>query len=197
MDDDAKREAIMQVQVTGKKIEITPALRNFVAGKMSKLEEVFPHVKKVAVVLTVEKYRHTAEIHFRADGVEMSAKKTTKDMYASIEQGLGALEQQASKRKDRLHTQGAHRRADQRNSKLSAKAGRLAKADAATKASAKAPKLKVTKVKNSASKPLSLEAAAAHLSSSGEGFVLYRDAETGSTQLLFRREDGSIGLMEA
>lgn len=186
----------MQVQVTGKKIEITPALRNFVAGKMAKLEELFPHVKKVAVVLTVEKYRHTAEIHFRADGVEMSAKKTTKDMYASIEQGLGALEQQASKRKDRLHTQGAHRRADQRNSKLSAKAGRLAKADAAS-AKSKAPKLKVTKVKNSASKPLSLEAAAAHLSASGEGFVLYRDAETGSTQLLFRREDGSIGLMEA
>jgi putative sigma-54 modulation protein len=186
----------MQVQVTGKHIDITPAMRSFVSGKMSKLEEVFPRVKKVAVVLTVEKYRHTAEIHFRAEGVEMSAKKTTKDMYASVEQCLDALEQQASKRKDRLHTQGAHRRADQRVTKLNAKADKKAK-PAAELAEPKKGKLKVVRVKNASSKPMSLEDAAAMLSDSGDGFVLYKDARSGTAQLLFRREDGSIGLMEA
>jgi putative sigma-54 modulation protein len=185
----------MQVQVTGKHIDITPAMRSFVAGKMAKLEEVFPRVKKVAVVLTVEKYRHTAEIHFRADSAEMSAKKTTKDMYASVEQCLDALEQQASKRKDRLHTQGAHRRADQRVTKLSAKADKKAKPVEA--AEPKKGKMKVVRVKNASSKPMSLEDAAAMLSESGEGFVLYKDARSGTAQLLFRREDGSIGLMEA
>ncbi len=185
----------MQVQVTGKHIEITPAMRNFVAGKMAKLEELFPRVKKVAVVLTVEKYRHTAEIHFRADNVEMSAKKTTKDMYASVDQCLDALEQQASKLKDRLHTQGAHRRADQRVTKLTAKADKKAKPAEAPEP--KKGKMKVVRVKNASSKPMSLEDAAAMLSESGEGFVLYKDARSGTAQLLFRREDGSIGLMEA
>jgi putative sigma-54 modulation protein len=184
----------MQVQVTGKHIVITPALRDFVTGKMAKLEEVYPRVKKVAVILTVEKYRHTAEIHFRAESAEMSAKKTTKDMYASIEQCLMALEQQASKRKDRLHTQGAHRRADQRADKLSAKATKKPSEAAPEPKRAKA---KVVRVKNSASKPMSLEAATALLAGSSTGFVLYRDADSGDAQLLFRREDGSIGLMEA
>jgi putative sigma-54 modulation protein len=190
-------EGAMQVQVTGKHIEITPALKSFVAGKMGKLEEVYPRVKKVAVVLTVEKYRHTAEIHFRAERSEMSAKKTTKDMYASIEQCLMALEQQASKRKDRLHTQGAHRRAGMRMDKLAAKSATKSKAASAAAAEPKRAKAKVTRVKNLATKPMSLEAATAMLAASGEGFVLYKDALSGGAQLLFRREDGSIGLMEA
>ncbi len=190
----------MQIQVTGKHIVITPALRSFVAGKMAKLEELFPRVKKVAVILTVEKYRHTAEIHFHTERVEMSAKKTTKDMYASVDQCLAALEQQASKRKDRLQTHGAHRRAGQKVEKLSAKSKVLAKVKAKGGAAAEEPKRarpKVVRVKNASSKPMSLEDATSMLAESGEGFVLYRDARSGEAQLLFRREDGSIGLMEA
>jgi putative sigma-54 modulation protein len=188
----------MQVQVTGKHVEITPALRAFVTGKMAKLEEVFPRVKKVAVVLSVEKYRHTCEIHFRADSAEFSAKKVTKDMYASIEQSLMALEQQASKRKDKLHTGGARRRAGLRAERQSArKGGRAKQEEAAEPKRARAPKLKVERVKNPASRPMDLEAAAALLSENGHAFVLYKDSMSGGTQLLFLREDGSMGLMEA
>ncbi len=187
----------MQVQVTGKHIEITPGLRNFVAGKMAKLEDYYPAVKKVAVVLVVEKYRHTAEIHFHADGAEMSAKKTTKDMYASIDFCLDALEQQASKRKDRLHTSGALRRAGQRlDKKLSAKASRKGKA-LPEAPEAKRAKPKVSRLKNPASKPMSLEDAVSLLAETKDGFVLYKDALSGEAQLLFIREDGTLGLMEA
>ena len=187
----------MQVQVTGKHIEITPGLRSFVAGKMAKLEEFYPAVKKVAVILVVEKYRHTAEIHFHADRAEMSAKKTTKDMYASIEQCLEALENQASKHKDRLHTQGAHRRADQKMAKLSAKASAKKPKPAAEIEEPKRSKPRVVRVKNPATKPMSLEDATNMLAQNGEGFVFYVDARSGGTQLLFIREDGSVGLMEA
>jgi putative sigma-54 modulation protein len=186
----------MQVQVTGKHTAITPALRSFVTDKMGKLEDVYPRLKKVAVILTVEKYRHTAEIHFRADGAEMSAKKTTKDMYASIEECLSALEQQASKRKDRLHTQGAHRRAGQRVAKLDGKRGAKAGKEAA-EAPKRAAKPRVARVKNPASKPMSLEDAVSMLAGSSEGFVLYTDADHGRATLLFTRPDGSTGLMEA
>lgn len=187
----------MQVQVTGKHIEITPGLRSFVAGKMAKLEDYYPAVKKVAVILVVEKYRHTAEIHFRADHAEMSAKKTTKDMYASIDQCLDALEQQASKRKDRLHTSGAMRRAGQRLDKLSAKAGRKTKAGLTEAPEAKRARTKVSRVKNPATKPMSMEDAASLLADAKESFVLYKDALSGQAQVLFRRDDGSLGLMEA
>jgi putative sigma-54 modulation protein len=127
----------------------------------------------------------------------MSAKKTTKDMYASIDQCLDALEQQASKRKDRLHTSGAMRRADQRLDKLSAKAGRKAKAALPEAPEAKRTRTKVSRVKNPASKPMSVEDAVSLLADSKESFVLFTDALTGQPQVLFRRDDGSLGLMEA
>lgn len=183
----------MQVQVTGHHVVITPGLRSFIVGKLGRLEEIFPRVKKVAVIITVEKYRHTAEIHFHAEGVEMSAKKTTKDMYASIEQTVAALEQQAGKRKDRLHTSGALRRdAGKVEKKAARKNGRLA----VEREAPVAPKAKVVRVRAAAQKPMSVEDAVAALEASGAPFLLFKDAK-GATQLLFKREDGHYGLTEA
>ena len=117
----------MQLQVTGHHVEVTSAMKSFIAGKLAKLEEIYPKVQKAVVVLTVEKYRHTAEVHFRAEGMELNAKKTTKDMYASVEEAISALEQQAGKRKDRLRTGGALRRdAESKTEKRSARPSRKA-----------------------------------------------------------------------
>jgi putative sigma-54 modulation protein len=184
----------MQVQVTGQHVVITPGLRSFIVGKLSRLEEIFPRVKKVAAVITVEKYRHTAEIHFHAEGVEMSAKKTTKDMYASIEQAVAALEQQAGKRKDRLHTSGALRRGA---SKVEKKTARKNSRMVVEREEAPVSKAKVVRVRATAQKPMSVEDAVSLLADSKESFVLFTDALSGQPQVLFRRDDGSLGLMEA
>jgi len=182
----------MQVQVTGHHVVITAGLKSYIQGKLAKLEELYPDLRKVAVIVTVEKYRHTAEIHFHADNVEMSAKKTTKDMYASIEEAVAALEQQAGKRKDRLRTSGALRRSAGKAEKS------RSKKSAAVAVEEPAPaRPKVVRVKAAASKPMSVEDAVSSLEASGKPFVLFRDARSGAVQLLFRREDGHYGLSEA
>jgi putative sigma-54 modulation protein len=99
----------MLVSITGRHVEITPGLKSSVLAKLEHLEELFPKVKKAQVVLVVEKYRHSAEIHFHADFTEYYAKKTTKDMYASIDGAVKALAQQAHKRKDKLRSQKSKR----------------------------------------------------------------------------------------
>ncbi|HTA16218.1 MAG TPA: ribosome-associated translation inhibitor RaiA [bacterium] len=180
----------MQVQVTGHHLEITPGLKNYIQSKLAKLEDLYPALGKVAVVVTVEKYRHTAEIHFRADGVEMSAKKTTKDMYASVDQAISALEQQSGKRKDRLHTSGALRRTAARVNKLSGRAQAAAQAEAESKP-------RVVRIKSGAVRSLSVDEAVASLEASGKPYLLFREDRGGPVQLLFRREDGNYGLSEA
>jgi putative sigma-54 modulation protein len=179
----------MQVQITGKHTEITAGLRNFVTSKIERLEDYYPKVRKVTVVLTVEKYRHTAEIHFHAEGVEMSAKKTTKDMYASIEEALAAIEHQAAKRKDRLRSQNA-----QRKGTAKAKQGAAKRRDAEAD---EAPRPKIVRSKAKALKPMRVEDAISLLEAGSQPFLLFKDAESGDTQLLFRRDDGNYGLMEA
>jgi putative sigma-54 modulation protein len=101
----------MRIIVTGRHVEVTPSLREFAAKKVSKLEEYFADLRQAHVVLSVEKYRHSAEIVFKAAGRDFSAKKTTKDMYASIEEAVQALARKEAKLKDRLHSQSARRRA--------------------------------------------------------------------------------------
>lgn len=182
----------MQVQVTGHHVEITSGLRNYVIAKVSKLEDYYPKVRKVAVVLTVEKYRHTAEIHFHAEGVDMSAKKTTKDMYASVEEALAAIAQQAAKRKDRLSSQNARRK----GSLLKRGSGRKAADEEDFEAPAPA-RPKVVRSRAKALKPMRVEDAIALLEAGKQPFVMFKDAESGETQLLFKRDDGHYGLMEA
>lgn len=180
----------MQVQITGHHTVITAGLKSFVNAKLSRLEDYYPKVRKVAVVLTVEKYRHTAEIHFHAEGVEMSAKKTTKDMYASIEEALNAIQHQAAKRKDRLRSQNARRKGTAK-----VKAGVKRRVSAVEED--EAPRPKVLRSKAKALKPMRVEDAIATLEASKQAFLLFKDAESGDTQLLFKRDDGNYGLMEA
>ena len=50
----------MQLQVTGHHVEVTTAMKSFIAGKLAKLEEMFPRVQK-AVVVVGNIYKPAAE----------------------------------------------------------------------------------------------------------------------------------------
>jgi putative sigma-54 modulation protein len=90
-------------------VEITSGLREFVERKIGKIEEFYSSTKEVHVVLTVEKYRHTAEITVKGGRRQLAAKKTTKDMYASIEEVLQAVAHQASRLKEKQKSQSSRR----------------------------------------------------------------------------------------
>jgi putative sigma-54 modulation protein len=179
----------MQVTITGRHVEVTAGLKSSIHTKLLRLEELFPKAKKVQVVLTVEKYRHTAEIHFHAEHVEFSAKKTTKDMYASVDAAIKALEQQAVKKKGKLHSSKALRAG---SAKVEAKSRSLGRG------SQEAPALpRIVRQRRLDSKPMREEDAAMELLESGKDFLVYEDARTGRAHVLFKREDGNFGLIEA
>jgi putative sigma-54 modulation protein len=178
----------MQVTIAGRHVEVTAGLKSAIHSKLQRLEELFPKAKKVQVVLTVEKYRHTAEIHFHAEHVEFSAKKTTKDMYASVDAAIKALEQQASKKKGKLRSPKQLRAGSVKAVKR-LKLGTL---------SHEAPIMpKVVRQRRLDSKPMREEDAVMELVESGKDFMVYEDARTGRAHVLFRREDGNFGLIEA
>lgn len=186
----------MQVSITGRHVEITAALKNYVLAKLDHLEGLFPKVKKAQVVLSVEKYRHSAEIHFHADFTEYHAKKTTKDMYASIDGVIKALEHQAHKRKDKLRSQKSKRVG-------AAKAlGRLKKAlketeEPALEVSRVSRLPRIVRLRSSSSKPMREDEAAMELVDSGSEFLVYEDSKNGRNQVMFKRGDGTLGLIEA
>ncbi len=74
---------------------------NLYITKISKANKLSHKIIEANVRLGVEKYRHTAEINLRIDGITLSAKEETEDMYASFDRSLEKIQRQLSRYRDR------------------------------------------------------------------------------------------------
>jgi len=91
----------MQITITGQHLDITPALREYVSEKMSRISRHFDHVTTARVVLHVEKQRHLAEATMNASGATLHAGGEAADMYAAIDALINKLDRQVKKHKEK------------------------------------------------------------------------------------------------
>ena len=92
----------MQLNVTGHHVDVTPALRDYVAAKLQRLERHFDHVTDVHCILTVEKLAHKAEATIHLTGGTIHADSTEDDMYAAIDGLIDKLNRQVRKHKEKM-----------------------------------------------------------------------------------------------
>lgn len=92
----------MQINLTGRHVEITTALKDYVTHKFAKLERHFDHINNVYVILDVEKLVQKAEATLHVNGGELFATSTHQDMYASIDALIDKLDRQVIKHKEKL-----------------------------------------------------------------------------------------------
>lgn len=78
----------MQVLITGRHFEVTDAIRGYVEKKVVKFNRFAPKILEVHIFLSVEKYRHIAEITLLAKHYKISNKVTTGDMYSAIDKAV-------------------------------------------------------------------------------------------------------------
>lgn len=103
----------MQLSVTGHHVEVTTAMKNYVASKLEKIERHFDLVTGVHCILTVEKLRHKAEATMNVSGGTIYADATEDDMYAAIDGLVDKLDRQVRKHKEKLvdhHAREANKR---------------------------------------------------------------------------------------
>jgi len=85
-------------------VDITSAIREYAEGKVSDALQLFPRVESVHVILSVEKYRHRAEVVVQGAGhVRVDAHDEGDDMYASIDAAAEKAAKQLRKLRDRVH----------------------------------------------------------------------------------------------
>ena len=92
----------MQINLTGRHVEITEALRDYVDTKFSKLERHFDHINNVHVVLNVEKLKQIAEAKMHLNGGEVFAISEDDNMYAAIDTLIDKLDRQVIKHKEKI-----------------------------------------------------------------------------------------------
>ena len=92
----------MQLSISGHHIDVTDALRQFVTGKLEKLERHYDHITNVHVVLSVEKLVQRAEATMHISGKELFADAESDDLYAAIDQLSDKLDRQILKHKEKV-----------------------------------------------------------------------------------------------
>ena len=92
----------MNLQIHGNHIEVTPALRDYVAGKLERIERHFDQVIDATVQLTVEKLHQRAEITLRLRGNNIHVESVEADMYAAVDTLVDKLDRQVLRHKDRV-----------------------------------------------------------------------------------------------
>lgn len=92
----------MQLNITGRHVDITEPLHNYVTEKVKKLKRHFDHMTIVHVVLTVNKLQQKAEGILHVSGTEIFADCTDGDMYAAIDGLTDKLDRQVIKHKEKI-----------------------------------------------------------------------------------------------
>ncbi|NMM61527.1 ribosome-associated translation inhibitor RaiA [Clostridium sp. P21] len=172
----------MRITVSGKNIEVTSALRNTVERKLSKLEKYFNPDVEVYATLSVQKNRQIVEVTIPFNGVILRGEEENDDMYASIDLVVDKLEGQIRKQKTKLQ---------RRNHSDSLKFQFIPDVEPKDK-----DESKIVKTKKFAIKPMSSEEAVLQMELLGHNFFVYKSAEDGEVNVVYKRKDGNYGLIE-
>lgn len=172
----------MRVTVKGKNIAVTPALRQYVEKKLSKLERYFENIDEAIATLSVEKERHIVEVTVPLNGgMLLRGEEETNDMYASVDLVMEKLERQIEKYKTKIARK-------MKDGKL------LDLAAGQEKAAEEEPRL--VRTKRFAMKPMPVEEAILQMNLLGHDFFVFSNAETEEVNVVYRRRDGNYGLIE-
>jgi putative sigma-54 modulation protein len=91
----------MNLHLTGHHLQITPAIRDYVSGKLERITHHFDHVIDVSVILTVEKLQHKVEATVHVRGKDIFCESVATDMYAAIDDLTDKLDRTVLKHKEK------------------------------------------------------------------------------------------------
>src|SRR4030042_5626176 len=92
----------MQIAVTCRHMETDEGIKDYVKGKVQRLEKYIESVQEVHVVLSGEKFRHIAEITIIGNGLTLNSQGKNNDLYKAIDQMIEKIERQIRERRGKL-----------------------------------------------------------------------------------------------
>ena len=174
----------MKITLRGKNIEITEAIEEKVSEKLSKLDKYFIVSENVEAKVLVRTYPYgqKIEVTIPTEYVLLRAEVVDQDLYNAIDLVIDKLEGQIRKYKTRLN----------RKSKDNKLAFNLASIEPLEDEEEDV----LVKTKIITPKPMDMEEAIMQMELIGHSFFVYRDVESDSISIVYRRNDGDYGLIE-
>lgn len=174
----------MRFIISGKNIDVTPGLRETVEHKLGKLERYFTPDTEIIVTLSVEKERQKIEVTIPVKGHIIRSEQVSNDMYVSIDLVEEVIERQLRKYKNKLvarHQEGGNFRQEFFDSEY------VTEDD---------DEVRIVRTKRFGIKPMYPEDACIQMDLLGHDFFVFCNAETDEVNVVYRRKNGTFGLIE-
>jgi putative sigma-54 modulation protein len=175
----------MKITVTFRNSEGEDWQKQYAEERLEKLKRYIDNPVDAHVILSVEKFRNTAEINLMANGLNINSKEEEKDMHSAIDNAIEKIERQLKKRKEKVRV------FKNSPSRSGAPEGEFVGEDGD-----ESPESKVVETRKVVLKPMSIDDAVMEMETSKNRFVIYRDSSTEDVNVIYRREDGKFALME-
>lgn len=173
----------MKFIISGKNIDVTPSLRTAIEQKIGKLEKYFTPETEVIVTLSVEKERQKIEVTIPLKGTIIRSEQVSDDMYVSVDLVEEVIERQLLKYRKKLidrHQEGGFFYAE------------VAEEDAEIEEG----EIRIIRTKRFGMKPMFPEDACIQMELLGHNFFVFSNAETDEVNVVYKRKDGTYGLIE-
>jgi len=171
----------MNIVVNGRHLEVTPALRKYAEDKIEKFDKYLPETSEAIVTLSIEKYRHKAEVLLKANGVLIQAESVTGEIYSSIDEVSEKLHRQVKKYKEKH---------------IAYRKGGGKPTESLEKAAAEHEGGRIIKNKRFDLKPMSPDEASMQMELLDKNFFVFMNDKSNQINVIYLRKDGNFGLIE-
>ncbi|HDR5316767.1 TPA: ribosome-associated translation inhibitor RaiA [Bacillus anthracis] len=178
----------MKFNIRGENIEVTPALKEYVEKKLSKLERYFDTFPEIKVNLKVYSDKQRVEVTIPFTDLLLRAEETNSDMYAAIDLVVDKLERQIRKHKTKVNRK--------LREKGSMKTNFILPEAVAVLDAVEEDELELVRTKRFDLKPMDVEEAILRMDMLGHNFFVFTNADTNETNVVYGRKDGKYGLIE-
>ena len=176
----------MEITVTFRHIDASESLKAYAEEKVSKMDKYFDFPVEAHIVLAVEKFRRSADVTLNVNGTLIKGVVETEDMYSAIDQVMDKIEKQVKRNRDKMRD----RRAEVRKNETA-----LGRGEPEEVADSGTEELRI-EVEKIVAKPMDAEEAAMQFNLSQQDFMVFRNSHSREINVIYRRKDGNLGLME-
>ena len=185
----------MQVAVTFRHMEPTDSLKAYAKERMERIKKYLPDPIACHVVLSSERQHQRIDVSFQLhNGLTIAGHETTENMYSSIDLCIAKIERQVRKYKGKIEEKRVRPHHIEplpwSHSIVNEEVGNE------PEPTASAPKVEVVKTEKFHANPLSVSDAIAQMNLAHENFLVFRQESSGAVGVVYRRDDGSYGLIE-
>jgi putative sigma-54 modulation protein len=167
-------------------MEADEGIKEYVKEKVKRLKKFIENPREAHVVLSVEKFRHSAELTIVRDGLTLNSEGRNRDLYAAIDQMADKMDRQIRERREK-----ARRKKGNPLPSGTEPSGKVI----SMRRSGTAGISSLIRRRRIPAKPMSLEEAMAQLRLSGETTLFFINSHSGEMNALHRK-DGDYEWME-